>query len=118
MKGQFAKHKRAIKRITWHTAYGDQKPERDRQVKMRTFLDHIGGGEVDGDALWRQCQPDGGQRGADPFARFRHRFVSQSDNGHRRKAVGKMNLHLDRNGIDAAKGHRLDAGMHGGIPVL
>ena len=118
MKRQLTKHQRAIKRVARHTAYGHQKTKGDWQIEMRAFLDDIGWRQIDGDAFRWQRQPDGSQRRADPFTRFRHRLVGQPNDGHRRKAVCQMNLHLDRNGIDAAKGHRLDAGMHGGIPVL
>ena len=85
---------------------------------MRPLLDHIGRRKIDGNPLRRQGQPDGGQRGANPFARFRHRLVGKPDNGHGRKAVGNMDLNFDRNGVDAAERHRLDAGMHGAHPVF
>ena len=81
---------------------------------MRPRLDHIGRRKIDGNPLPRQGQPDGGQGGANPFARFRHRFVGKPDSGHGRKAVGNMG----RNGVDAAERHQLDAGMHGAHPVF
>ena len=68
MKRQFPKHQCAIKRVTRHTANGDQKPKGDRQVEMRALLDDICRRQIDGDPFWRQRQPDRGQRGADPFA--------------------------------------------------
>ena len=85
---------------------------------MRAFLYHIGRRQIDSDPLGRERQPDGRQRRADPFTRFSNSLVGKPDNGHRRKTIGNMDLHLDRYGVDAAKGHRLDAGMHWRNPVL
>ena len=118
MERQFSKNKRAIHRICRNRADRHKEPKRDGKVEMRTLLDHVGRRKVDGNPLGRQGQPDRGERRTDPFARLRHCLVGKADNGHGRKAVGNMNLNFNRNGIDAAKRHRFDAGMHGAHPVF
>ena len=118
MQRQLAKDKRPVHGIGRHRSDGDQQAERDGKVVMRAFLHHIGRRQIDRDPLGRERQPDRGQCRTDPFTRLGDSLVGKSDNGHRRKTVGDMDLHLDRNGVDAAKGHRLDAGMHLRNPVL
>ena len=85
---------------------------------MRAFLHHIGRRQIDRDPLGREHQLDRGQCRTDRFTRLGDSLVGKSDNGHCRETVGDMDLHLDRNGVDAAKGHRLDTGMHLRNPVL
>ena len=71
---------------------------------MAAFLEHIGGREVDRDALRRQREADGGQRGAHTFARFPHRLVRQADNLEGGQAAGHVHLHIDIEHIDALEG--------------
>ena len=87
-------------------------------LEMRAFLHHIGRRQIDRDPLGRERQRDRGQCRTDPFTQPGDSLVGKSDNDHRRKTVGDMDLHLDRNGVDAAKGQRLDAGIHLRNPVL
>ena len=113
MKRQLAKHKVIVNRVMRNAADGDKKAEGDRKVEMRAFLDQIGRCQVDRYPLRRQGQPDRGQRGTDAFARFTDRLVGKTHNRHRRQTVRHMDLNLDGNGFDAAKGDGSDARMHG-----
>ena len=42
----------------------------------------------------------------------------RTDNGHGWQPVGNMHLNLNRNGLNSAKRHCLDAGMHAACPIL
>ena len=113
VKRQLAKHEVTGNRIMRNAADGDKKAKRDRKVEMRAFLDQIGRCQIDGYPLRRQGQPDRRQRGPHTFPRFTDRLVGKAHNRHRWQTVRQMNLNLDGNGFDAAKGDGSDAGMHG-----
>ena len=73
---------------------------------MRAFLGQVGGGEIDGDALEGQRQPDGGEGGAHALFTLGHRLVGQADNIELAAAgVRNMDLNIDFAGVDALEGH-------------
>jgi hypothetical protein len=86
--------------------------QRDGQVVMRTGLRQVGRRQVDGDPLRRHRQPDGGQRGAHPLTRFRHRLVRQPNDIEGVQPRCQRTLHFDRLGLDAEERHRMRAGDH------
>jgi hypothetical protein len=53
---------------------------------MGAFHEHVGRGEINGDAARRQREPHGGQRGAHPFTGFGDRLVRQPGNVQRHDA--------------------------------
>jgi hypothetical protein len=55
-----------------------QKPQRDREVEMAAFLEHIGRREVDRDVAGRQREAQRRQRAPHPLPRFGDRLVRQS----------------------------------------
>ena len=76
---------------------------------MRAFLGQIGGRQIDGDALERQRQADGGQRCPHPLAAFGHRLVGKADNVELpATGIADMHLHIDFPGFDALKGDGID----------
>ena len=121
-RGQHAGHRRhrRIQRqlpqrhIVRHLAGRDhphrrQQPQRNGQIVMRAFLGQIGRRQIDGDALERQRQADGGQRRAYPLPAFRHRLVGQPHNGdHAIAAFADMDLHVHFAGLNALEGHGVD----------
>ena len=78
---QFAQRQIAIERILRNGADGGHDAQRDGQVVVAALLGQVGRRQVDGDALGRQAQPRGDQRGADAFARFLDRLVGQARPG-------------------------------------
>ncbi len=80
-----------------------QQSQRDRQVEMAALLEHIGGGEVDGDPPRRQPEAQRGERRADPLARLGDRLVRQSDDGKGRQPGGDRHLGLDLDDLDPVK---------------
>jgi hypothetical protein len=93
---QFAEHAEAFDRITGDRAHCRHQPERYGKIVMAALFRQIGRGEVDGDALRRQREPDRVQRAAHPLFAFSHRLVRQSDNGEVRQP--RPDLHLDVDG--------------------
>ena len=90
-------------------AHRGQQAQRNGQVIVRAFLGQVGGREVDGDALERQRQPDGGQRGAHSLAAFRRRLVGQADDIELASAaVGNVHLHVHRTSLDALERNGID----------
>jgi len=77
---------------------------------VAALLLQVGRGEVDQDALGRQGQAHGGQRGAHPLARLADRLVRQADDQEGGQAAADLHLHLDRHGLDVAEGEAADAG--------
>ncbi len=73
---------------------------------MAAFLDDIGRGEIDSDALWRQRQAQGGERRPHAFARFGNRLVGQPDDGEGRQPGGDRHLRLDLDDLDTLERHR------------
>jgi len=96
----------------WQYLHRGEQAERDRQVEMAAFLQHIGRREVDGDMARRQRQTERRQRRPHPLARLGHRFVRQADNGKRRQPRGDRHLGLDVDDVDAVKRNRANARHH------
>jgi len=89
--------------------------EGDGQVEMAAFLGHVGGRQVDGDALGRKCDGHRRQRGSHAVARLGHGLVGQAHEREGRDAGGDGALHLDLAGLDALEGDGVGAGDHGGL---
>ena len=65
---------------------GARERDRDRELEPGTGLAHVGGREVDGDALHRPVEVRREQRGADTLARFAPGRVGESDDRVARQA--------------------------------
>ena len=79
---------------------------------MTAFFRQVGGGEIDGDALGRQREPDGVQRAAHPLAAFRHGLVRESDNGEGGEPRPDLDLHVDGARLDPFESDRRDPREH------
>ena len=95
-----------------------QHAQSDRQIEVRAFLGQIGGRQVAGDALGRQCKPDRGERRAHPLAAFGDRLVGEADDDERRQARRQLDLDLDRTGFEPEIGDGGDGGGHLGPPLM
>ncbi len=84
---------------------------------MAAFLRQIGRRQIDGDALWRQRQPDGVQGAAHPLAVLGHRLIGQTDNGEGGHARADLDLHVHGASLDAFEGDRGDPREHTKTPV-
>ncbi len=94
--------------------------QRDRQVEMRALLRHVGGRQVDRDALRRQRDRHRGEGGADPFLGLGHRLVGQAHHGEGGQARADRALHLHEMRLDALEGDGVGARDHvgsSGLPV-
>jgi hypothetical protein len=87
-----------------HLHFGEE-PQRDRQVEMAAFLQHVGRREIDRDVPRRQRQAEHGQGRAHPLARLGDRLVRQPDDGERRQPRGDRHLGLDVDDLDPVKRH-------------
>ena len=103
---QLAEHREAVERVRRDGADGRHDAERDGQIVVRAFLGQVGGRQIDGDALARQRQARGDQRGAHALARFGHRLVGEADDVEDDIAVGDLHLHVDGARLDALERHR------------
>ena len=74
--------------------HGGQDGERDREVEVAAFLEQVGGGEIDEDALGRERQAHGGEGGTDALAGFADGFVGQADDEEGGEAGGNLDLEL------------------------
>jgi hypothetical protein len=74
---------------------------------MAPFLGEVGRGEIDGDALWREREPDGVERPAHPLAAFGHRLVGTADNGEGGQARPDLHQHVPAR-LDALERDRRD----------
>jgi len=72
---QFTNDAVARQRLGIDHAHGAEQRHRDRQVEMRPFLGEVRRREIDGDALGRERQADGGNGIAHPLPAFRDRLV-------------------------------------------
>ncbi len=109
---EFADHRKAVERVGRNGADRRHHRKRDRQVVMAALFRHVGGREIDGDALGRKRQARGDQRRAHPLARFGHRLVAEADDGEGDRACGDLHLDVDRPGLHALKRHRRYARHH------
>ena len=79
---------------------------------MAALLGHVGGGEIDGDALGRQSEARGDQCGAHALARFGDRLVAEAHDHECDSAAGDLNLDVDRARLDALESQRGNARHH------
>ncbi len=79
VEGKLAERHVAVEGVGRQRLDGGQQTKRDGQVKVAALLGEVGGRQVDGDALRRQRQAHGVERGAHPLAAFGHRLVGQAD---------------------------------------
>ena len=70
---------------------------------MAFLLENVGRREVDGNALGRQRQADGDERGAHALARFGDRLVGQANDGEGRQPGRGLHLDIDVKHLDALK---------------
>ncbi|QYU69228.1 hypothetical protein J4558_03540 [Leptolyngbya sp. 15MV] len=89
-----------------------QQRQRHRQVVVRPFLGQVGGRQVDGDPLGRQCQPHRGKRGAHPLLALAHRLVGQPDDVEPGQPRRDRALDLDRARFQPEIGDRPDECDH------
>ncbi len=95
-------------------ATGDEDPERDGEIEARAGLRPVGRGQVDRDAPERKLEARVHDCGVHPFPALLHRALGQPDGRERGQAIGKIDLDLDRIGIDAEHSGGPDASEHGG----
>ena len=115
---EFAENGVVLERVRRDHVHRHQQRHGDRQVEMRAFLQHVGGDEIDGDALGRQGKPHGRQRRAHPFAALRDRLVGQADDVERDHARRQLHLAVDIEHVDAVEGDGMNAGDHTVAPLL
>src|SRR5579883_875176 len=96
--------------------HGDEEAEGDGQIEMAALLEHIGGGEIDDDALAGQGQAEGPERRAHPFAGFCHRLVGEPHQDERRQPARRLHLDIDVEHLDTLEGNRADARDHRRTP--
>ena len=109
---QLAQGRVAADLVGGQDPHGDQQAERDRQVEVAAFLEQVGGRQVHGDALGRQRQAEGAERGAHPLAAFGDRLVGQADHGEGGQAGRHLHLGVDVDHVDAPERHRIHARDH------
>ncbi|MDB5541211.1 MAG: hypothetical protein JWQ89_2938 [Devosia sp.] len=83
---------------------------------MAPLLREIGRGEVHGDALGREAEARGVERGTHPLARFLDRLVGQADEKEVGNAGRDLHLHIDRHRLDPLKRHGRDPRDHPPCP--
>ena len=108
VEAEFAERDMARDVLDLHGSHRRQQSERDGQVEMAAFFLEVGRGEIDGDALRRQPEADGGERRPHPLAAFRHRLVRQADDVERGEPAAEMHLDIDLAHLDAVEGDRRD----------
>ena len=104
VKRQLAQHAIALDGVMRHGADRGHQPERDREIVVAAFLRQIGGRQIDGDALWRQRQPDGIERAAHALPALGHGLVGQADDGESGQTGPDLHLHIDGAGLDPLEG--------------
>ena len=109
-KREFADGNEVIELIRFNLLTCRQHAERDRQIKARPFLLHIGGREIDGGAPVRKSEPGTVERRGDAVARFFHRSIRQSDDHDERIAITSADLDFDGISFDAIDGGGTNAG--------
>jgi hypothetical protein len=87
------------------------------KIVMAAFFREIGRGQIDGDALRRQGQPNGVQRPAHALAALGHRLVGEADNSEGGNTRADLDLDIHGAGLDAFKGNRGDPREHTKTPV-
>jgi len=118
VKGQFAEDHVIRHLVRRDHAERRHQRQGDRKVEMTALLGQVRRGEVDGDALVRQGEAGRDQGRLDPLPAFAHRLVRQADNKKPGCARSDMDLDIDRNGFDAAKGDCGDATDHAEPPEI
>ena len=113
---QFPNDGKAFEAVGTDGADRRHQPQSDRQVVMAALLGQVGRGEIDGDALGRQGEAGGDQRGAHPLLGLGHRLVGQPDQIERRQAGAHLHLHVDRAGLHPLERHRRHALDHAALP--
>ncbi len=108
VQGQLAECRVARHLLARQRLHRDQQAERDRQVEMAAFLQHVGGRQVDRDALRRQAEAERAQRRAHALPALADRLVRQADDGEGGQPVRHRDLHVDHQGIDALKRDSVD----------
>jgi len=109
---QFASTVKPSKASEGNGANRRHDPEGDWQVVMTAFLGHVGGREIDRDALGRQREPGGVERRVHAFPRFAHRLVGEADEAEHDRAAGEMHLNIHRLGVDPLEGDGCDPDDH------
>ena len=109
---EFADHGVAVQRVGGDRPDRRHHAERDRQIVMAALLGHVGGGEIDGDALGRQSEARGDQCGAHALAQFGNRLVTEAHDHECDRATGDLNLYVDRARLNALESQRGNARHH------
>jgi hypothetical protein len=109
---EFAKHDESFERVRGNGADGGHDAKGDRHVIVTSLFRHVGGGEIDRDALCRQRQSRCDQRGAHPFARFADSLVGKADDVENDGAARDLHLNVDWTGLDAFESDRRNPHRH------
>ena len=102
---QFAKHQISGDFLRRKHPHLHQDPDGDRQIVVTAFLDDVGRGKIDGDALWRQGKTKRTQRRPDPVLALVHGLGRKADDGKGGQPVAHMHLNIDIEGIHPLKRH-------------
>ena len=85
-------------------AHGGHDAKRNGEIIMAAFLWQVGRGQVDGDPLRRQGEPNGAEGRPHPFAAFADRLVGQANDHEIGLAAARhVHLYIDRRGLDPFK---------------
>ena len=106
VEAQFSERRIGADFVHRQHVHGRQQADGDRKVEVGAFLQHIGGRQIDGDALVGQRQAHGVKGAAHPLAAFADRLVGQADDGKRRQPGGRLHLDVHVERLDALKGDR------------
>jgi len=89
-----------------------QQAQGDRKVVVRALLWKVGGRQVDGDDLGRKREADRRQRCTHALAAFGDCLVRKPDDRELGNSGGKLDLDLDRTGVEPEIGDSGDGGGH------
>ena len=90
----------------------EQDPERDRDIKARAILAHIGRGEVDGELIKGEAKACARERGGDAVAALFDGAIGKPGDMKDLEAHGDVDLDEDVEGFDAKDRRGSDACEH------
>ena len=92
---KFAQKNHAVERLAEKCSEASENAQRHRQIERRAFLAHVGGSQVDGDAMGRgKIVSAILQRRFDPLAAFLDGDIGQAHNVELAH-LGRADIHLD-----------------------
>ena len=98
---EFTDDDEIVELIGFELFAGGQHAQRNRQIKSRSLLFHVGGREIDGRAAHREFEAGIAEGGGHTVARFLYRGVRQPDDDNQRVAPTGVDFDLDGIRFDA-----------------